>query len=860
VQYRVPDESASGVAGPNDESADTWQTPCCLALPLNAHLVSASAPLNGVLRMAIVAGVESAVRLHIERGDDINARDAKGQTPLMIAASRNKPAICKLLLEAGASVDLRDLDGKTALEIAVDAGAVNAISELAPMPRAEERLPSYSIDPDEQISLLDWEADPPTQRPKVTTDARQLAATVQSLISNHAPVNLGADWADLDLFLPTSAAPVVRGRDVEHREHLRMLFLRADREGGVPDHLVTDFCSDSHLTNGVRRTLQAMGIEPDERIEDHSAFDSYRVFVHPEMLPSEEEAVDEALSYFDAFKDEGADSVRTYFGEIYRIPLIDAKQEVRLAQSMAAYRDTALDALVAWPEGMDKLIEEAEKAAAGRVDATSITFITSDESPTESQLISSDHSTVEEIAPALTPSMTKASGIDRIRTLQLHRSTATGGGKIGWSELRQELGGCDLQSTFLLHLGDIFDTTGPSAYLTACVGLSTSRQDLARANLRLVVSVAKRYLNSGMPFADLIQAGNIGLMKAVDKFDWRKGFKFSTYATWWIRQSVSRLTADSSRLVRLPAHVHQTLSSLEQLGAKLERERGHAVSAAELSAIAGIRLEKLIPWRRADAETVSIQEMIESGELESEVVEAQVADDPEELISTRELEDAVDDALCTLTRPEQAVIRMRFGIGATREHTLEEVGRLFGVTRERIRQIEGKALRKLKHPSRADKLKSCFVGVKDEDEPESARKVLASISVLQPKSPPDLSGAYSVEEAFAFGHPFREPEESVPIDENRKRQDPAGVETSVVCATPASVLPPLEGYSSAVQRVAQIAAALGVPIEDGRQSREPGGILWIRFTGSANDGKSRKLVRALHELGFNFVPGGGYWR
>jgi RNA polymerase primary sigma factor len=751
-----------------------------------AAIAVGSRPLSQFLRMAVIAGVESAVRVHIDRGDDLNARDSNGMTPLMLSAARNKPDICKLLLDAGVDHSLLDPSGKSALAIALAAGASEAAAILeaikssptrspdsGPEPasefqpaggrpaagaeaemnkaaaasvqvragavgelRAPVMLPSaIGVDETFEFDLSGWEAEGETSPPSADPSVLRSAVAIQSTITSHEPIDSSAEWGDVDAHLPDHVLPLARTADVEARTRLRRLLLRAIREGSVPSLDVQDLSIDDDGSADpdtealLVMVINDLGAEVDERFEYSDAFQTFEVFVAPEETPAEEAALDEALAVIEKAASPRGDPVRMYLRELQRLRLLSADEEVEMAKAMEDALKDALDALAAWPQGMARTLAAGAEVMSGArplawmslwdADSETGAFLADgqgaesdetevgggaadadDESGAGSRLKLGDRGFVNALA-----------ALDALTAVAKSQDSAC-------RAVRDALEALRLNRRFLLELGDTLEPSeARTRYTRSMKAYLQARDRMAAANLKLAFFHARKYLYSGEPLGDLAQEANIGLLKAVDRFDWRRGYKFSTYATWWIRQQVGRYVADKGRTIRLPVHVHEKVQRLQREVQALESALGREPALEDIAARTELPAHQVAKLLRIAPEPLSIHELPIDEMIAVDSRDAFTESDPADVVEATELRAALDGLLLSLSTNEEQIVRLRFGFGVSEFLTLEEIGQRYAVTRERIRQIESKALEKLRHPARAEPFARFVLGIRCEVNP-----------------------------------------------------------------------------------------------------------------------------------------------
>jgi RNA polymerase primary sigma factor len=704
--------------------------------------ISNKSNLSPLLKIAVSNGVESAIRVHVAKGDDLNARDSGGNSPLMIAARNNHANACRLLLESGADPDLENLDGKTATVIADEVGANEAsevlrtYSQIAILSQETKHLTMRALEVAETNTKIadnenldasklteefewdigDWEpendAPPPDQDPRILINAREL----QKSISDHIAIDSSADWIDFDISLPEFSEPIVRTAIAETRKAIRQLFLRVIREGSVPDFDVKDIASpesvkgDEEFENQIRQVINDLGGETDERFEFVSIFDDFRVLLDEAETIEEEGSLNQAMSYLDELASRLNDPAKIFARSMGRHQLLTHDDEIRIAQSIESGERLMLTAMSNIPEVIRSLIDTVEKIKTGKVlfskvfdgfsdeelpstvteedDEIPIKFEEDHESSEDGkseaeqilflEKIGQISDTFNEFKSARFESKKSASEIVGLQNQLTEKilkirfdARQIGAMSALVHKLNRDFLISDKELYSCLHdvcgvptqiveakikeletsaslLDGLSNTNEPWARNIAAqsqrllslslariqirdqVGLShdefkeiyrnlalgekvaqDSRQQLMSSNIRLVVSIAGKYTNRGLDLMDLIQEGSIGLLKAVDKFDYRRGFRFSTYATWWIRQAVQRAISDQARTIRVPVHMHESIMKLLRIERKYEQTFGSKPSIDYLASELDVSEKAVEKIRDAiRLEPVSLDELI----------------------------------------------------------------------------------------------------------------------------------------------------------------------------------------------------------------------------------------------------------
>ena len=716
--------------------------------------------LGTLLRLAIKGGVELAVRHELKKGNFIDARDHEGRTPLMLAAFYGRSQIVELLLGFYADALLLDHNEFSASDIArcyghyeiavrIDSAiatskkiianhydelavSVGHFEELEPMePRRVDWMPDSESNTDNEIKaypfesdlslvtpapksvneklsewgldeesatltnldvssnsykeiLSGWEAEPEQTVPIDNGDIREQALELQGGMSSHRPVDDAEDWKNIDIYLPMT---VVSEKHITEWDALRPVIARALATGQIQSCQLENACLQdlgldaARLAEPVKRALQDLGVI----IDDEDA-----LWATDDLREPEVSALFSTITAIQEVVLDEPDLLRIYRAEVDAIALIDRTGEARLGQRMDSAIISIIRLLAAQSKAQWETFIGITGLASLSTDDNGLTVKDVDENIFEGHDVS-----VEDSAESKADLEKEVIGFISL-VLSVRDSSA---GK--WDEKYVPRPSPDI----LIHLRNLSDLFLPADFHKLDYQISSfirARDQLVMVNLRLVASIAMKYRSRGLDFEDLLQEGNLGLMKAAEKFDYRRGFKFSTYATWWIRQSITRAIADQARVIRIPVHMIEIINHVKRELRSIEDSTGLVLDEYELANRLGRDIRQI---HRAIGLIEDVTFLEEDG-IDADVFVTEALG-PEELLIIHEMKRQIGIALSGLDKRAEEVIRLRFGIGKPTDMTLEEVGKCFEVTRERIRQIEAKALRALCHPSRKKILEGC---------------------------------------------------------------------------------------------------------------------------------------------------------
>lgn len=693
-------------------------------MPANTQPISRSvdAVLGPMLRLALQTGSSSALAACLERGDPVNARDGRGRTPLMLAAMRGHLDCCKLLLQYDADLGAVDPEGKSATEWALDAGHTDIVALLnQPAARSDTIAGDVVGDPlstavvaaveairDADGSATDeggdpWEAEISTTAPRHDPSCVVAARAIQRALDEHVVIDRDEDWRDVEADIPFLVADNSRwALETGLKADLHALFSEAIDTGWMnPKRVVNTLIGESSdtavaevvLLDHVLRTLGDVSVLVDD--DAWTSTDESAPSTGNRQDGVQAAQIDDAIDWIEGLNSPRHDPLWAYARDVRQAGhLLSHEEEIALGTAMDDGVACAVEILCSSRQTADLLLRALSDPEIGR---------RRDVGQTRDDGRDSEDVDVEDSAESDNES--RSSNEDALREftrlvyvgLESDDPAPLG---IAKQNLRAAIKGLGLSSVHINQIRDLLVSSSVNLSIIKAVDSSMQRADAARqkliaCNLRLVLAMARKYMFSGMPLADLVQEGNIGLIKAVDRYDHARGFRFSTYATWWIRQALSRGVAEYSRLIRLPVHMFERVRHVERVANVLQAELSREALPEEIAARLDLPAREVVKALTAPREPISLDDD-EHSQVSVELFE--VADEspmPDSRQESFETAARISFLLSSLSKKEAMVLRMRYGIGCRTERTLEEVGRALEVTRERARQIEAKALKTL---------------------------------------------------------------------------------------------------------------------------------------------------------------------
>lgn len=664
--------------------------------------------LNPLFKLAVLSGVQSAIHFHLRRGEDINARDSNGRSPILLATIKGNASTVRLLLDAGADPRISDNAGQTALSVASNNGLVEITTAIRThlLNGNGDAVPAAS-------DTGQWEEEPEVPAPPNDESVGMRAAALQAALSKHTAIDTAEDWSDVDILLPV----IPTGRlwttlDEEIRSRLQRLIQDGVRDGrasrtrlenAVPldeNHEIdTDFEARIRLTLGELRVLIDESLPDDHAVDDDDSALEYGAITK------------DAITFLDDLSSPLGDPFQAYIKDVGRPQLLSREDEAALARTMEEGIDATINAIATSTTAIQEVFAAGSAVIRGDMPLDAMV------APRYSPVTAEDEENAENHTPAERTNDITIDGLSALlariresherhvalRILPDKQQYRKLGEQI-LSTLREGLQSLPFSWRFLEQLPDRITNGGERNRLEAALAQAAgAREQMITANLRLVISIARRYASPSLPITDMIQEGNIGLLKAVERFEYERGFKFSTYGTWWIRQSITRAIADHARTIRLPVHVTEALHKLSRTERQLFQELGREPSAEETANRLGISARKVHRLRQLAEPIASIDTITDEDTLETlaDTIPDQRCGATLDHLYRQSLREAIREALASLSEQQARIISLRYGLDDGEPRTLEEIGQQFSVTRERIRQIEAKALQSLQHRARS---------------------------------------------------------------------------------------------------------------------------------------------------------------
>jgi RNA polymerase primary sigma factor len=681
-----------------------------------------------LFRAAVISGSEQLVKMHLQRGREVNARDENGTTLLALAAGRGHFAIAKLLLDSGANASIPDVHGRDPLSIARSKGFEDIV-ELLSTPIAEPiSNPNTSVSGEAELDSTptewdEWEIDSGPSEPVGDPGYVARAATLEAKIAEFEYLNPDADWSDVDADLPQyQMFGGIRKTEFHSLRYELMSFFGAAIVSGtvLRNQISAIRNEDAELEEDaiecVIKVLEELGIEVVEEIDPEIIN-----LAAEELTEGEQEQAEDAMAYLGELWSPNFDPYGAFLREMGRTKLLSAEDEIGLAETIENAWLSITKAVFSNYTALKYLLDTSTNISIGTVPVEYLLSTQNDSSEDETSLESGDLSQEIEAEPDEREfhESDVDSGLsdDSNRTLQLIRTAAENIQSVQWAILSEQdrailLGQAAeirFSRSFLLSLSNYLMSVG-SSEADSCrkqicrtlESIDLLRNRFAEANLRLVNAIARKYSQRGVDLLDLIQEGCLGLLKAVDRFNYRRGFKFSTYGTWWIKQSITRAIADKARTIRVPVHMVENINKVLHAIRRLEESEGEDVSLDHVAQEIDIPVNKVRKILSFSDQTSALDDLSDST-LNSLIDNS--ADRAWRRVFAEQFQSRISRVVSSLKPKERDVIVRRFGLENQDDETLEQVGQSMGVTRERVRQIEAKALRKLRHPVRSGVLK-----------------------------------------------------------------------------------------------------------------------------------------------------------
>lgn len=699
--------------------------------------------LNPLLKMAVIQGVEGAVRRHIARLENINAKDEKGRSPLLLAAAKGNIGICRLLLASGADQRAVDDSGRSAIEIAIAAGHLEIASllEERQLPAVELdgnfgnlanhfvphalAAPSHSGDSrvDEELDLSAWEELEEPRIPCHDPLYLDFAGMIQAEISAHKPIDVDEDWSEIDVFLPEVFAPSSRRRvfTEELREGIHHLFLIALRRGSVSQNQIEEVARLQEADDPNEVLISCLGIVLGDLGIVIDCDDIWEW--HPSQCEDEEPEDDllpivrKATRFLEEMVAPGNDLMQFYRQDLRRYPLLSHADEIAIGKEIEAGTAEIISIVATCNRALAEIIRYGD-------------CILRDELPVKSMV-----NRRPETSASQTVAKTIRATLKQKKSSKTLKSLASGSiplaFRVSFEQLRSLLTtdlqkhhaeiccclqGMGLSWAFIRHLCTFMGRSEPNSltYLSlyrATGNVSAAKHRMIESNLRLVVFNVMKYANSGVPLLDLVQEGNLGLIRAVDKYEYHRGLRFCTYATWWIRQAIQRCIQEKSGLIRIPPYL---FASIRRADEALHDAPNNAEDSASIEKNACQQPTSISLGLAAMSELQSLPLL--SSE-QSEFAQLDRSTDPASALEDMDTHTALSNTLQTvlseLNHRQSDILRARFGLVGGEEFTLAAVAKRYRLSRERIRQIEAKGLDKLREGSRFLRL-CAFVQQKNE--------------------------------------------------------------------------------------------------------------------------------------------------